>query len=338
MLTNIDKVDVCCGLAWGDEAKGKIVAQLAKSKKYNFVCRWSGGHNAGHTVYVNGVKYKTHLIPCGIFYGIPSIIGPDCVVNVNKFLEEIKYLEKHGFNTNLIKISQDAHIVTDNHIKDDKKLYSDQGTTFNGIAPCYRDKYARTGIQVKNEPALIRYIWNDILYGNILCEGAQGFWLDINKGNYPYVTSSNTLPYSACSLGFPPQYINTIYGAAKIYDTRVGYDSDFPEELFEDSHLSLIGKTGSEIGVTTGRKRKVNWLNLDKLIDAIIISGTTVLIISKTDILEKVELYNYIYQSNLHHFNSSDDMQKSIKDLVLSKCNLLKKVIFSDDVEIVNDL
>ena len=69
---------------------------------------------------------------------------------------------------------------------------------------------------------------NEELYGTILCEGAQGFWLDINYGNYPFVTSSVTLPYSACSLGFPPCKINTIYGAAKIYDTRVGYD---PEDL-----------------------------------------------------------------------------------------------------------
>jgi len=50
------KVDVCCGLAWGDEAKGKIVSQLASSGKYNFVCRWAGGHNAGHTIYKNNIK------------------------------------------------------------------------------------------------------------------------------------------------------------------------------------------------------------------------------------------------------------------------------------------
>ena len=63
MNNKINFVDICCGLNWGDEAKGKIIAQLAKSKHYNFVCRWAGGNNAGHTVYVNNVKYKTHLIP-----------------------------------------------------------------------------------------------------------------------------------------------------------------------------------------------------------------------------------------------------------------------------------
>ena len=67
--------DVVCGLAWGDEAKGKITSQFASSGQYNYVCRWNGGNNAGHTVYVKGKKFKTHLIPSGIFYGVKSIIG-----------------------------------------------------------------------------------------------------------------------------------------------------------------------------------------------------------------------------------------------------------------------
>ena len=81
----ITGVDICCGLAWGDEAKGKIVSELAKTNRYDFVCRWAGGNNAGHTVFVDGIKFKTHLIPSGVFYNIPSIIGPDCVVNKDAF-------------------------------------------------------------------------------------------------------------------------------------------------------------------------------------------------------------------------------------------------------------
>ena len=131
-------VDICCGLAWGDEAKGKIVSQLAKSKKYNFVCRWAGGNNAGHTVYVDDVKYTTHIIPCGVFYNIPSIIGPGCVVHVESFLNEIKYLQENKFNISLIKISPRAHIVTDDHIKEDvATIQHAQGSTAKGIAPCY---------------------------------------------------------------------------------------------------------------------------------------------------------------------------------------------------------
>ena len=55
-LMFIDNVDICCGLCWGDEAKGKLVTELLKKNKYNFVCRWSGGSNAGHTIYLNGKK------------------------------------------------------------------------------------------------------------------------------------------------------------------------------------------------------------------------------------------------------------------------------------------
>ena len=237
----INSVDIVSGLAWGDEAKGKIVAQLAKSGKYNYVCRWAGGNNAGHTIYINNQKYKTHLIPSGVFYNVKSIIGPDCVVNKKSFFEELNYLLEHGFNIDLVKISPKAHIITDEHIEEDKKYLNTQGTTAKGIAPCYRDKYARTGIRVCDDPDFKNYIWDEKLEGNILCEGAQGFWLDINYGNYPYITSSVTLPYGACSLGFSPKLINNIFGACKIYDTRSGIDPDFPEDLLNNMELLSIG-------------------------------------------------------------------------------------------------
>ena len=90
----IKNVDICCGLSWGDEAKGKLVTELLKKNKYDFVCRWSGGNNAGHTVYVDNNAYSTHLIPSGVFYGIKSIIGPGCVININSFMQEISYLNE----------------------------------------------------------------------------------------------------------------------------------------------------------------------------------------------------------------------------------------------------
>mgnify|MGYP001369377414 FL=1 len=317
---DINNVDICCGLNWGDEAKGKVIAQLAKSNKYNFVCRWNGGDNAGHTVYVNGNKYKTHLIPCGIFYNIPSIIGPDCVVNIESFKQEIIYLDNCGFNTNLIKISPKAHLITNEHINEDIQKYKSQGTTSKGIAPCYRDKYARNGIRVKNVEFFNEYLWDEKLFGNVLCEGAQGFWLDITQGNYPFTTSSTTLPYGACSLGFPTNLINKIYGATKIYDTRSGTDPDFPEELLQDSELLSIINEGKEFGTTTGRMRKVNWLNLDKLIQAINITGTTDIIISKVDVLEKVNIFKLIHNRNLKIFNSIDGMKEYINMNLTNNC------------------
>lgn len=327
----IKKVDICCGLAWGDEAKGKIVSQLSKENCYDFVCRWSGGNNAGHTVYVNDNKYKTHLIPCGIFYNVKSIIGPDCVINVKSFFEELDYLKKNNFDISLIKISPRAHIITDKHIEDDiNKLTKEQGTTKRGIAPCYSDKYKRVGLQVKDILELKEYLWDEKLYGNILCEGAQGFWLDINEGNYPYTTSSNTLPYGACSLGFSPKLINNIYGAAKIYDTRSGIDPEFPDNLLEDKELNMIGEIGEEYGVTTNRRRKVNWLNLNKLIYAINTSGVNIIIISKIDILEKVNLYKLYNNNNIVNFENLENMKTYIKKKIELDCRSVTSIFFSD--------
>lgn len=325
-------VDVCCGLAWGDEAKGNIVSQLAKSKRYNFVCRWSGGNNAGHTIYLDNVQYKTHLIPCGIFYNIPSIIGPDCVVHVESFLNEIKYLQEHNFNISLVKISPRAHIITDEHINEDIiTTAKTQGSTAKGIAPCYSDKYRRVGIQASHVEELREFIWDEKLYGFVLCEGAQGFWLDINEGNYPYTTSSVTLPYGCCSLGFSPKLINNIYGTVKIYDTRSGIDPEFPECLLEHDDLKKIGNIGQEHDVTTGKKRKVKWLNLKKLIKAIHVSGVTHLIVSKTDVLEKAKMFKLLDQNEiLLVFNTIMQMKFYIETILKENCNLTS-IIFSDN-------
>jgi len=341
MKKTINSVDICCGLNWGDEAKGKIIAYLSKYGKYDFVCRWAGGNNAGHTIYIDGNKYKTHLIPCGIFFNIPSIIGPDCVVNLESFEKELLYLKNNGFNIDLIKISPKAHVVTQKHIDDDKKNYKSQGTTSRGIAPCYRDKYARTGIQVKDVEQFNKYLWDEKLYGNVLCEGAQGFWLDITQGNYPYVTSSTTLPYGACSLGFSPHLINKIYGATKIYDTRSGIDTCFPESLLDDEELKLIAETGNEIGTTTGRRRKVNWLNIDKLIQSINITGTTDIIISKVDIFEKLKLFKIKYNNNIINFESLIKLKSFINDIILENCQSIKNmnnIIYSNNIEYVDKL
>ena len=276
----INNADIVCGLAWGDEAKGKITSWLAKNKNYDFVCRWAGGNNAGHTVYVDGKKYKTHLVPSGIFYGVPSIIGPGCVVDRNALFDELKYLQDNGFDASLVKVSPKAHMVTTKHIKyDQENLAGRLGTTSKGIAPCYSAKAARSGWRAC-DLLNTNLLWDEVLTGDILCEGAQGIWLDLDHGNYPYVTSSTTLPYAACSLGFPTQKIRHIYGAAKIYDTRSGTDPDFPEELLKHSILSKVAEAGEEFGVTTGRARKCKWLNLTKLIKAINMTGTTRLVIS----------------------------------------------------------
>ena len=329
-MNKIKYVDIVVGLCWGDEGKGKVVTALCNNN-YDMVCRFNGGNNAGHTIYVNNKKYKTHLIPSGVFYGITSVIGPNCVVNVKAFFEELEYLKENGFMTDNIYISPKAHIITDEHINIDKQKYSHLGTTSRGIGPCYTDKVKRIGLQAKDVPELKDYLWDGNLYGKILCEGAQGFRLDIDYGNYPYVTSSSTLPYMACSLGFSTIYIRNIIGCAKLYDTRSGVDPDFPPSLHDNEELKRIAIEGKEVGVTTGRGRIVNYLNLDKLIEAINITGTNSLIISKCDILDNLNIFKLFYENKIHKYNNLESMKSDIINILSLKTDFLEEgnIIFS---------
>jgi adenylosuccinate synthase len=330
----IKHVDVIVGLAWGDEGKGKISSAMAKD--YDMVCRWNGGPNAGHTVYLNDKKYKTHLIPSGVFHGKKSVIGPNCVLNIEKFLGEIEYLKENGFDTSLIKVHPNAHIITDAHIEYDLKyLKPNLGTTGQGIAPCYASKANRMGIQARSFPELFSYIWDGKLEGKILCEGAQSIWLDINYGDYPFVTSSETFPHNACSLGFSPKKIRDIIGVVKIYDTKSGVDPLFPETLWEDPQLNKLIELGQEYGSTTGRKRIVNWLNFGRLMESINLSGVTKVIINKCDVLEELGIFKMI---NFHgatiQVSNFDQMKKLLKDAIFNgNVNGIKyeNIIFSGD-------
>lgn len=326
-------VDIIFGLCWGDEGKGKISNSI--SKNYSTVCRWNGGPNAGHTVHLNNKKYKTHIIPCGIFQNKLSVIGPNCVINIDKFFDEIEYLQKEGFDTSLIKVSPKTHLITQRHIQYDLKYLKPRlGTTGQGIAPSYSDKMLRIGKLAKDYLDK-KYLWDGKLDGNILCEGAQSFWLDINYGDYPYVTSSETLPYSACSLGFSPKKIRDIIGVAKIYDTKSGKDPMFPESLWEDEELNKIIQFGEEFGSTTGRKRLVNWLRIKKLIDAINISGTTKLIINKCDILKKLNIFKLIENDKIISFSSFEEIRSYLIRSIKLNCISCKEIIFSDKKECI---
>jgi len=340
-MKRIQNVDVVYDGAWGDSGKGKVTHILASKKThsrknyYNFVCRFQGGQNAGHTIYHNGKKYSTHIVPAGVFHGITSVIGPNCVVNIDGFYKEIEELKAGGINTSLVKVHPLAHIVTNEHIAEDKATLGHLGTTSQGIAPAYRDKAARKGLLAKDSTLDKSYILTEKLYGNILCEGAQGYHLDINYGNYPFVTSSECLPYAACSLGFAPQKIKSIYACAKIYDTRSGEDPLFPASLLEDQTLKLIGDLGHEYGVTTGRRRKVNWLNLDKLIEAVEVGGATDLVINKCDILQKVDVYKLFHKSNLVEFSNFEQMKKYILLSISENCGMVSSVYFSGSPETI---
>lgn len=122
----------------------------------------------------------------------------------------------------------------------------------------------------------------------ILFEGAQGTYLDIDHGTYPYVTSSNTVAGNACSgAGVGPKAISGVLGIVKAYTTRVG-KGPFPTELFDETG-KFIQRTGSEFGATTGRKRRCGWLDALMLKNAARLNGVTGLAITKLDVLTGIE-------------------------------------------------
>jgi adenylosuccinate synthase len=153
---NTEPVMACTcvvGLQWGDEAKGKIVDLLTND--HDFVIRYNGGANAGHTVVRDGKTYKLSLVPTGILSpNLRAVIGNGVVVNPARFLEEIKTLRGAGIavGDNLV-LSDHAHVIFPYHVEEERlsELDSGQtiGTTGRGIGPCYQDKVNRSnGIRV----------------------------------------------------------------------------------------------------------------------------------------------------------------------------------------------
>jgi adenylosuccinate synthase len=308
--------DVIVDLQAGDTGKGKVAHSLCKSGEYTHVIRYNGGGNAGHTIYHNGQKFVTHFIPCGVLYGIKSIIGPGCVVNINKLVDEINTLQTAGISVmGKLFIDKRAHIITDIHINEDSKD-TEIGTTKTGNGPCYRDKYYRKGVRAETSTFLQPMVIDiyDELYGenevSILFEGAQGFELDIDWGDYPYVTSSHCTVGSAILNGVPPQKIRNVYGVAKAYRTYVGAKSfEGESEYFE-----MIRKEGGEFGATTGRPRQINWIDLNDLQKAININGVNKLIINKIDVLGSVGVFRSIINNEEIQHGDIDDMRKFISN------------------------
>ena len=142
------------GLQWGDEGKGKVLDVLAPD--FDFVIRYQGGANAGHTVIVDGKKYVFHLIPSGILYpNVTCVIGNGMVVDILKLEEELFDLISQGIDTRGLKVSNHAHVVMPYHkqldeAREEAKGNNKIGTTKRGIGPCYADKVARVGIRIED--------------------------------------------------------------------------------------------------------------------------------------------------------------------------------------------
>ena len=140
------------GTQWGDEGKGKITDFLSQDAEV--IARYQGGDNAGHTIVIDGKKFKLQLIPSGIFYPEKiSVIGNGVVVNPKSLVKELAYLHEEGVSTDSLRISDRAHVILPYHIKLDQlqeaaKGDNKIGTTNKGIGPAYMDKAARVGIRI----------------------------------------------------------------------------------------------------------------------------------------------------------------------------------------------
>jgi adenylosuccinate synthase len=145
-------VEVVCGINWGDEGKGRMVDYLARQA--DFVVRYQGGNNAGHTVVNERGKFALHLVPSGIFYDhVTCVLGPGMVINPEALVAEIESLESQGIDCSRLRVSDRAVLLFPFHRDEDAweeerlgaKAY---GSTRNGIAPAYADLYAKKAMRL----------------------------------------------------------------------------------------------------------------------------------------------------------------------------------------------
>lgn len=328
------------GAQWGDEGKGKITDFLAPKAQY--VVRYQGGANAGHTVTARGKTFKLNLLPSGVLHeGAVSVLGDGMVIDPEKFLAERQSLLEGGLDPVLL-ISDRAHLVLSHHKHIDGDKEKDfVGTTGRGIGPAYADRASRVGLRFGDllseslmEERLERLLaarsevtaaagWSNLKAAmdamapirdalapfvadtgarlraalkegqNVLFEGAQATLLDLNYGTYPFVTSSHpTVGGVLVGAGVSHKALSKVYGVAKAFNTRVGHGPFVTEVHGEAEILRLRGdgsKPWDEFGTTTGRPRRVGWLDLPLLKYAVEINGLDGLVINKMDVLAGLE-------------------------------------------------
>ncbi len=307
-------VDIVCGLQRGDCAKGCVSKSVLEAFNHVNVCKVNGGGNAGHTVYHNNEKYVSHYLNSGIFSSQANIIiGPATVLHVERFLKEVEEFEKTFSIKRRLFIAENVHIVTDKHLEDDSRG-SIIGTTKQGIGYAYSDKALRIGLRAKDIEELEKYVINKYRLNELirkcptLAEMSQGFWLDIDHGDYPYVTSSNCLPqHFFTTYGIPMNYCRKNIGVAKWYETYSGYATGLL--VCDQSDEENIRIAGKEFGSTTGRARRIGYLDLDALSYAITCTGINVLVMKKFDVLENTKIFNIIVDNSLIKFKDAVGMK-----------------------------
>ena len=334
-------VTAVIGSQWGDEGKGKAVDFLAESADY--VARFNGGNNAGHTVINEFGAFKIHLVPSGIFApNTTGLIGGGVVIDPAVLLDEIESLNQAGIGLDgRFWVSPRSHLIMPYHkildgLYEEAKGAGATGTTRRGIGPVFADKVSYNGIrwtdftsdmfesrlkvqlELKNKIIIalggealdfdevraayrgyyermkpyLRELFPLVQDGlkadkHFLLEQAMGTFLDTDWGTYPFVTASTTIPSAASAgLGIPPRYLTRVVGVTKAYTTRVG-GGPLPTEI-HDTASQVYQKFG-ETAATTGRTRRVGWLDLEIVKTAVALSGVTELCLTKLDVLSGLE-------------------------------------------------
>ena len=314
---------VIIGAQWGDEGKGKIVDYLAEKAEY--VVRYSGGPNAGHTIVVDGKQYALHQVPSGILYANKNVyLGAGMVIDPEALFNELQMLKDNGINwEGRVFISDRAHLILPKYRTMDKERDAARprpiGTTGRGIGIAYGEKANRDGLRLADldwEEKMGEYTGEDKAYldkykdrllsmrvdltaemwklrnANILFEGAQGAMLDIDSGTYPYVSSGPSCAAGAAvGSGIGPHDLDKILGVFKAYETRVG-NGPMPSEFNDTSEGELcqyVRDTGREYGVTTGRARRCGYLDLVALRYACRVNSLDGLVLTHLDIYDAMD-------------------------------------------------
>src|SRR5919108_693133 len=253
---------VVVGAQWGDEGKGKIVDWL--SEQADIVVRFQGGHNAGHTLVIDGATYKLSLLPSGVVRpGKLSVIGNGVVIDPRALLEEIERLLAHH---NALRAGMGLSRLAAAEVQQELESVAPNLLPYMDCVWSLLDAKRREGKR-------------------ILFEGAQGALLDVDHGTYPYVTSSNTVAAQAATgSGLGPNAIGYVLGICKAYTTRVG-EGPFPTEQ-KNEIGRLIGERGREFGTVTGRPRRCGWFDAVLVRQTVRTSGINGLALTKLDILD----------------------------------------------------
>jgi adenylosuccinate synthase len=297
------------GNYWGDEGKGRVIHDL--SPNHDYVIRFAGGSNSGHTIYRDGKKYVHNLLPSADYRNpnIKSFLGLGMVIDLAHLLLEIERAEKDfpGVATT-ITVDPEAFLVLPEHKEIDKAKNAHIGSTNRGIGPAYTSKVSRSGYRIRDimqnkcsayqdelqklislgvQFRSILELRDKFMNSNLLFEGAQGILLDLNHGVYPYVSCGDSTIAGIYASGFNFMKLDEVYGVAKCYSTKVG-EGPFPTELHGDE-AERLRKLGNEYGATTGRPRRVGWIDLPGIEYGCKRGGITKLIITKMDILNGMD-------------------------------------------------